>query len=123
MKRILITGANGYIGNSLFHFLKGRFKIIGIDKEKSARFSFLMVVPLILGKMAKDVLSGEISVSDTNFLPLLIGFIFAFITGLVACRWMIILVKKSQLKYFAYYCFAVGIIVILLFANNSFPCQ
>ena len=35
MKRILITGANGYIGNCLFHFLKGRFKIIGIDKEKS----------------------------------------------------------------------------------------
>ena len=97
--------------------------LLGIDKEKSARFSFLMVVPLILGKMAKDVLSGEISVSDTNFLPLLIGFIFAFITGLVACRWMIKLVKNSQLKYFAYYCFAAGVIVILLFANNSFPCQ
>ena len=97
--------------------------LLGIDKEKSARFSFLMVVPLILGKMAKDVLSGEISASDTNFLPLLIGFIFAFITGLVACRWMIKLVKNSQLKYFAYYCFAVGVIVILLFANNSFPCQ
>ena len=97
--------------------------LLGIDKEKSARFSFLMVVPLILGKMAKDVLSGEISVSDTNFLPLLIGFIFAFITGLVACRWMIKLVKNSQLKYFAYYCFAVGVIVIILYTNNSFPCQ
>ena len=97
--------------------------LLGIDKEKSARFSFLMIVPLILGKMAKDVLSGEISASDTNFLPLLIGFIFAFITGLVACRWMIKLVKNSQLKYFAYYCFAAGVIVILLFANNSFPCQ
>ena len=57
--------------------------LLGIDKEKSARFSFLMVVPLILGKMAKDVLSGEISVSDTNFLPLLIGFIFAYLTGLL----------------------------------------
>ena len=97
--------------------------LLGIDKEKSARFSFLMVVPLILGKMVKDVLSGEISASDTNFLPLLIGFIFAFITGLIACRWMIKLVKNSQLKYFAYYCFAAGVIVILLFANNSFPCQ
>ncbi|MGE4595219.1 MAG: undecaprenyl-diphosphate phosphatase [Gammaproteobacteria bacterium] len=53
------------------------------------------------------------SASDTNFLPLLIGFIFAFITGLVACRWMIKLVKNSQLKYFAYYCFAIGSIVIL----------
>ena len=97
--------------------------LLGVDKEKSARFSFLMVVPLILGKMAKDILSGELSTSDTNFLPLLIGFIFSFLTGLLACRWMIKLVKNSQLKYFAYYCFAVGVIVILLFANNSFPCQ
>ena len=86
--------------------------LLGIDKEKSARFSFLMVVPLIFGKMAKDILSGKISTTDTNFLPLLIGFIFAFFTGMFACKWMIRLVKNSQLKYFAYYCFAVGGIVI-----------
>jgi len=86
--------------------------LLGIDKGKSARFSFLMVVPLIFGKMAKDVLSGEISTTDTNFLPLLVGFIFAFFTGMFACKWMIRLVKNSQLKYFAYYCFAVGGIVI-----------
>jgi len=86
--------------------------LLGIDKEKSARFSFLMVIPLIFGKMAKDVLSGEISTTDTNFLPLLVGFIFAFFTGMFACKWMIRLVKNSQLKYFAYYCFAVGGIVI-----------
>ena len=86
--------------------------LLGIDKEKSARFSFLMVVPLIFGKMAKDILSGKISTTDTNFLPLLIGFIFAFFTGMFACKWMIKLVKNSQLKYFSYYCFAVGGIVI-----------
>ena len=86
--------------------------LLGIDKEKSARFSFLMVVPLIFGKMAKDILSGEISMTDTNFLPLIIGFIFAFFTGMFACKWMIKLVKNSQLKYFAYYCFAIGSIVI-----------
>ena len=86
--------------------------ILGVDKEKAARFSFLMVVPLIIGKMAKDVLSGNIQYESDTFLPLLIGFIFAFITGLVACKWMIKLVKNSQLKYFAYYCFAVGGIVI-----------
>jgi undecaprenyl-diphosphatase len=87
--------------------------LLGIDKEKAARFSFLMVVPLIFGKMAKDILSGEIKYESATFLPLLIGFIFAFITGLVACKWMIKLVKNSQLKYFAYYCFAIGSIVIL----------
>lgn len=86
--------------------------LLGIDKEKSARFSFLMVVPLIFGKMAKDILSGEISTNDTHFLSLIIGFTFAFITGMLACTWMIKLVKNSQLKYFAYYCFVVGGIVI-----------
>ena len=86
--------------------------ILGVDKEKSARFSFLMVVPLIFGKMSNDLLSGEINASDSNFMPLLIGFIIAFFTGLVACKWMIKLVKNSNLKYFAYYCFALGGIVI-----------
>ena len=86
--------------------------LLGIDKEKSARFSFLMVVPLIFGKMAKDILSGGISATDTHLLSLLLGFVFAFFTGFFACKWMIKLVKNSQLKYFAYYCFAVGGIVI-----------
>jgi undecaprenyl-diphosphatase len=87
--------------------------LLGVDREKAARFSFLMVVPLILGKMAKDMLSGDLAAESTNILPLIFGFIAAFITGLVACKWMIRLVKKSQLKYFAYYCFAVGIISIV----------
>ena len=87
--------------------------LLGIDKEKSARFSFLMVVPLILGKMLKDILSGEISTHDTNFLSLIIGFCFAFITGIIACKWMIRLVKNSKLTYFAYYCFAIGGIVVI----------
>jgi undecaprenyl-diphosphatase len=86
--------------------------LLGIDKEKAARFSFLMVVPLIFGKMAKDILSEDIQYETTTFIPLLVGFIFAFLTGMFACKWMIKLVKSSQLKYFAYYCFAIGGIVI-----------
>ena len=50
---------------------------------------------------------------DTHFFSLLAGFVFAFFTGILACKWMIKLVKNSQLKYFAYYCFAVGGIVII----------
>jgi len=88
--------------------------LLGIDKEKAARFSFLMVVPLIFGKMAKDILSGNIQYETTTFIPLLVGFIFAFLTGMFACKWMIKLVKSSKLKYFAYYCFAIGGIVIAL---------
>lgn len=87
--------------------------ILGIDREKAARFSFLMVVPLIFGKIAKDILGGEITTESATLIPLIIGFITAFFTGLIACKWMISLVKKSQLKYFSYYCFTIGIIVII----------
>ena len=87
--------------------------LLGVDREKAARFSFLMVVPLILGKMSKDILSGDLLVDNSGILPLSLGFIAAFITGLVACKWMMKLVKNSQLKYFAYYCFIIGSITII----------
>jgi undecaprenyl-diphosphatase len=87
--------------------------LLGIDREKAARFSFLMVIPLIFGKIAKDLMSGEIITESTQLLPLLAGFITAFFTGLLACKWMIRLVKNSQLKYFAFYCFAVGAMAII----------
>ena len=87
--------------------------IFGIDREKAARFSFLMVVPLIFGKMAKDILSGDMASESAALTPLIAGFVAAFITGLIACKWMISLVKKSQLKYFSYYCFTIGILAII----------
>ena len=84
--------------------------LLGIDREKAARFSFLMVVPLILGKMAKDVLDGKFQLTEELAMPLLAGFVAAFFTGLVACLWMIQLVKQSKLSWFAVYCFLVGAI-------------
>lgn len=86
--------------------------LLGIDKTKSARFSFLMVVPLILGKVAKDILSGEISFENAQIGTMGVGFVAAFIAGLVACTWMIKLVRQSKLTYFAIYCFVVGLIAI-----------
>ena len=86
--------------------------LLGIDKERAARFSFLMVVPLILGKMAKDALSGDLAVEPDAAVPLIIGFLAAFVSGLLACTWMISLVKKSKLVYFSIYCFVVGIIAV-----------
>src|SRR5690606_20190867 len=59
--------------------------LLGVDKSKSARFSFLMVVPLILGKVAKDVMDGKITYSGGDSLPMLAGFLAAFLAGLVAC--------------------------------------
>ena len=86
--------------------------LLGVDKGKAARFSFLMVVPLILGKIAKDLLGGELNYQDTNAVPLFLGFLSAFLAGLAACTWMIRLVKNSKLTYFAIYCLLIGIIAV-----------
>lgn len=86
----------------------GTSVLLGIDRAKAARFSFLMVVPLILGKMADDLRSGEVITNDVPVSVLVVGFIAAFITGILACTWMIGLVKRSKLSWFSYYCFAVG---------------
>jgi undecaprenyl-diphosphatase len=88
--------------------------MLGVDRAQAARFSFLMVLPLILGKIAKDILDGDISQSDRLF-ELGAGFIAAFLTGLFACTWMIRIVKNSRLHYFAYYCMAVGALAIAIY--------
>jgi undecaprenyl-diphosphatase len=85
---------------------------LGIEREKAARFSFLMVIPLILGSMLKRILDMDSAPVEVAFLPLTIGFVAAFITGIVACRWMIALVKRSQLSYFALYCLLVGLLAL-----------
>ncbi|HLV15356.1 MAG TPA: undecaprenyl-diphosphate phosphatase [Xanthomarina sp.] len=93
--------------------------LLGADKTKAARFSFLMVVPLIFGKIAKDILTGELSYNSESFFSLSAGFIAAFLSGLVACTWMIGLVKQSKLSYFAIYCVVVGMIAIVFAYLNS----
>lgn len=87
--------------------------LLGIDREKAARFSFIMVLPLILGKMAKDILDGAFNEVSGSIMIYVIGFIAAFITGILACTWMIKLVKNSKLKYFAFYCAIVGLVAIV----------
>lgn len=86
--------------------------LLGNDKTKAARFSFLMVVPLIFGKIAKDILSGDLTYESSTFVPLSAGFLAAFVAGWFACKWMIKLVRQSKLTYFAVYCSIVGIIAI-----------
>ena len=87
--------------------------ILGIDKEKSAKFSFLMVIPLIFGMMIKSIFDGDIVFNSSEFVPILIGFLFAFVTGLFACKLMIRLVKNSKLIYFSFYCFIVGGVLLI----------
>jgi len=86
--------------------------LLGVDRTKAARFSFLMVVPLIFGKIGKDVLSGDLNFQSSEMMPIAIGFIAAFVSGLIACKWMIALVKKSKLSYFSLYCAIVGLVAI-----------
>lgn len=91
--------------------------LLGDDKNKAARFSFLMVLPLILGatvKMYLDMDPAQSSAtSNMDFLPLLVGFLAAFLSGLFACKWMIEFVKKAKLKYFSAYCTVLGLFVIV----------
>lgn len=86
--------------------------LLGIDRTKAARFSFLMVVPLIFGKIGKDILSGDLNFQSSEIIPISAGFIAAFVAGLLACNWMILLVKRSKLSYFSLYCAIVGIAAI-----------
>ncbi len=91
--------------------------ILGIDKEKATKFSFIMVLLPIIGAMLlkiKDHIEAPHISSGIGTSVLIIGFIAAFISGLIACTWMIKIVKKGKLIYFAYYCFVVGLISIIV---------
>ncbi len=81
--------------------------MLKVERQKAAEFSFLMVVPLIMGKMVRDIAVGDWGV-HTNMGALSVGFLAAFVTGVVACTWMIALVKRAKLKYFGWYCILVG---------------
>jgi undecaprenyl-diphosphatase len=84
--------------------------LIGVSRPEAARFSFLMVIPLILGSMAKSILDqGAAAAITFDPLPMSVGFLAALASGVLACKWMIALVKRSKLRYFAIYCLLVGI--------------
>jgi len=88
--------------------------LLGNRKANVARFSFLMVLIPILGANFKDIYDGGVGAENgIGALPLLVGFLAAFISGLLACRWMIGIVKKGKLIYFAIYCFIIGSIAII----------
>ena len=91
--------------------------MLGDKKDKLAQFSFLMVIPPILGEALLDILKaviGEEVVSDAiGTIPLCVGFLAAFLSGCFACKLMINLVKKGKLIYFGYYCAVVGLAILV----------
>jgi undecaprenyl-diphosphatase len=88
--------------------------LLGIKKEEVAKFSFLMVLIPIIGANVLDLKEiASTGHSSVQLLPLMVGFGAAFFSGVLACKWMIALVKKSKLSYFGIYCLVIGLIAII----------
>ncbi|MBQ9652510.1 MAG: undecaprenyl-diphosphate phosphatase [Prevotella sp.] len=90
--------------------------LLGNKKELLAQFSFLMVIPPILGEALLDVMKamkGEAVFGGIDTLPLIVGFVAAFASGCLACKWMISIVKKGKLIYFSIYCAIVGALLLI----------
>jgi undecaprenyl-diphosphatase len=87
---------------------------LGNKREEAARFSFLMVILPIIAANFLDLLGQEPASSDrVGWFPLLVGFVAAFVSGLIACRWMLSIVRKGKLLYFGIYCLVIGSIAII----------
>jgi undecaprenyl-diphosphatase len=91
--------------------------MLGNKKSDIAKFSFLMVLIPIIGANLVEMKSGDFSTEGTSVFVIIIGFVTAFIAGYFACKWMISLVKKGNLLWFAVYCILVGCFSILLGLN------
>ena len=90
--------------------------LLGNKKENMAQFSFLMVIPPILGEALLDVMKavkGEEAFGGIDTLPLVVGFVAAFVSGCIACQWMINIVKRGKLVYFGIYCALAGLVTII----------
>ena len=91
--------------------------MLGDNKAKLAQFSFLMVIPPILGEALLDgmkIMKGAANdEAQMSIFALIIGFIAAFVAGCLACKWMINIVKKGKLVYFAIYCAIIGAITVI----------
>ena len=95
--------------------------LLGNSKEKMAQFSFLMVIPPILGEALLDTIKmvggnaeSVTAGGDISAVALIVGFLAAFVSGCLACKWMISIVKKGKLIYFAIYCALAGVVTLFL---------
>jgi undecaprenyl-diphosphatase len=105
-----ISRSGATIGTSIF---------LGLNRDIAAKFSFLMVVPIIFGSSLKIIFDNEIEFNNNNISNYLVGFTSALISGYYACKWMIIFIKKSKLIYFSIYCLLIGIFSIIYSILNG----
>lgn len=87
--------------------------LCGVERDVVAQFSFLMVLIPILGEAFLEIVGGDMASSTVGALPLVLGFISAFVAGLFACKVMIALVKKTKLGWFALYCIVVAVLIFI----------
>ena len=86
---------------------------MGVNKSKAARFSFLMLLPVVFGKVILDVAGGDLLLSGSQMPAIIAALVTSFLVGVWACKWMIKIVQSSKLSYFAIYCFIIGGLTIL----------
>ena len=98
-----ISRSGSTIATSLF---------LGINRDLAAKFSFLMVIPIIVGSSLKMIIYDNLVFEEVIVINYIVGFLSALISGYYACKWMILLVRKSKLFYFSIYCLIVGLISI-----------
>ena len=98
-----ISRSGSTIATSLF---------LGINRDLAAKFSFLMVIPIIVGSSLKMIIYDNLVFEGVIVINYIVGFLSALISGYYACKWMILLVRKSKLFYFSIYCLIVGLISI-----------
>ena len=87
--------------------------ICGVKREVMAQFSFLMVLVPILGETFLEIVGGGFGASSVGTVPLILGFVSAFLSGLFACKVMIALVKKAKLSWFALYCLVASLCIFI----------
>ena len=87
--------------------------LLGNKKESMAQFSFLMVLAPILGEMLLNIVKGEVVFASIGVVPMLAGFAAAFVVGCLACKFMIGIVKRGKLIWFALYCAVAGVVSIV----------
>ena len=87
--------------------------LLGNKKESMAQFSFLMVLAPIMGEMLLNLVKGEGVFSSIGFVPMMAGFLSAFVVGCLACKFMINIVKRGKLIWFAVYCALAGVVAII----------
>ncbi len=115
MQALAITPAISRSGSTIFGAISRK-----LDRETAAKFSFLLSIPAILGAAVleiKDFVTGEATVEHLDFLPMAFGFLAAMLSGYLAINFMLKLIKEAKLRYFAYYVFAIA---LLIFVDQSF---